>query len=217
MFKTKYKINALGKYLLPEIKPYLRDQYLKKLDPDLYERSDEIRELRKIDYGDNKILQYVQNDSIIEFISYINETNFDLEQPINPYFLETNILLTKYSLKLIDYSAFFGSIKIFKYLVLQKCCLDHDLWFYAIHGGNSEIIQILEDSDVFPQYYSYYITCVKYAIICHQNEIANNIINNYLENIDISSDIIKQSLKSYNFAFIQPEMINSNIFYYLCK
>ena len=60
---------------------------------------------------------------------------------ISSSFYETNsFLLKKKTISLIEYSAFFGSIQIFQFLVFNNVDLNDDLWFYAIHGKNAEII-----------------------------------------------------------------------------
>ena len=98
----------------------------------------------------------------------------------------------------------------------QKCHLSQKIWLAAIHGRNPEIIHILEEKEIKPEDSSY-LECLSLAIKCHHNELVNYLLDNYVKNEDISSFIMEKSLKSHNFALIQPEMINSNSFYELCK
>ena len=47
---------------------------------------------------------------------------------------------------LIEYAAFNGSIQIFQYLKMNKVELNEELWSYAIHSGNAQIIHLLEEN-----------------------------------------------------------------------
>ena len=63
--------------------------------------------------------------------------NISLLSTIKPSIFEIN----KY---LIEYAAFFGSIRIFQYLRFNNIELQPSLWFYAIHSNNTEMIHLLE-------------------------------------------------------------------------
>ena len=89
----------------------------------------------------------------------------------------------------IEYASFFGSIQIFKYLILNNVDLISSVWYYAIHSQNAEIIQILIDNNVeFPN--KDVNLCIDEAIKCHHNEIANYLI-----------DIFSKEIKNYESAF----------------
>ena len=47
------------------------------------------------------------------------------------------------NITLIEYATFYGSIQIFKYLLNNNVGLTESLWMYAVHGQNSEIIDIM--------------------------------------------------------------------------
>ena len=51
---------------------------------------------------------------------------------------------------LVEYAAFFGSIQIFKYLLVNQVKLIPSLWIYAIHSRNPEIIHLLEENNIEP-------------------------------------------------------------------
>ena len=63
--------------------------------------------------------------------------------------LETNVyyctLFEYYYISLIDFCCFFGSLKCFKYLLLNKGKITEKTLKYSIAGGNQEIINILQD------------------------------------------------------------------------
>lgn len=107
---------------------------------------DDFDKKRLIGQNDSYICSLIQNDSIDEFIVYMNQTNLSLlETVIEPSIFETNhFLIKKEPASLIDYAAFYGSISIFNYLRLNGANLDKAMWIYTIHSNNPEIIHILE-------------------------------------------------------------------------
>ena len=71
----------------------------------------EINETRKQGENDTFICELIRNDSIIEFISYINKKNYSFSSRINPSIFETNIYLIKNDEpSLIEYAAFYGVV-----------------------------------------------------------------------------------------------------------
>ena len=166
-------------------------------------------ENRKIGENDNYISKLIQNDSVEEFISYINKTNISLISYIQPSIFETHSFLLKNKPTLIEYAAFFGSIQIFQFLRFNKVNLESihfdltpSLWYYSIHGKNADIIHILEENHIEPKYNSFQ-DCFEEAIKCHHNDIANYFLNNFLPNQKENNiDVYIQYLKNYNFLFI---------------
>ena len=62
-----------------------------------------------------------------------------------------------------------------------------------------------------------YKECFKYSIKCHNIDVVNYFINNYLQNEDENlNEIFIHSLKYYNFSFLQNEKINESCLYDLC-
>lgn len=124
----------------------------------------------------------IRQDSVEDFIIYINKnivslTNFLIE----PSLFESNSILNdSQKVTLIEYAAFYCSIEIFQYLLLNGCELPSSLWKYVIHGRNAELIHILKENHVDGQDY---IECVEESIKCHHNEITDYIINS-LVNLD---------------------------------
>ena len=135
--------------------------------------------IRKKGENDNYICKLIRADSIKEFIIFINKENIPLSNTIKPTFLETNDLLTSWNIDLIKYAAFYGSINIFKYLILNGIKLDPKIWKFAIHSNNSEIIQILIDNDIESEYG--YVANYEEAVKCHHNDIANYLYENFIQ------------------------------------
>ena len=206
-------------YFYPEIKDFLSEECqqeykceLLSTDPDKFEQK------RKIGENDNYICQLIQNDSINEFVIYLNKTNLPLTSKIELSIFETNTYLLNNHPTLIKYSAFFGSIQIFKYLISKGVELPPSIWIYAIHGGNMQIIQILRDNQIDPKDDSYK-QCFKEAIRFHNNNLANFLRDNFFkEPIENDSEIFMQCLKYYNFNYFPHKLENTlKMLYNLCQ
>lgn len=141
---------------------------------DLFERNRENGE--NTDY----ICELIRNDSIDEFVAHSTKTNLSLTTTIKPSIFETNSFLLKGDPSLIEYSAFFGSIQILKYLFLNNVEVNPSLWFYVIHGKNAELIHFLEEKNVKPPGNNYKL-CFFEAIKCHHNDIAKYIRDNFIQ------------------------------------
>lgn len=114
-------------------------------------QDESFEENRRKGENDSYICQLIRNDSIEEFVSYTNRMNYSLTKSIIPSSIfETNSFLINKTTSLIKYAAFFGSIQIFQYLLLNGVELRPKLWLYAIYGRNAEIIHLIEVNHVQP-------------------------------------------------------------------
>ena len=214
----------INEYWFPEYDPYTKEnewveEIKKKLPENFYEK-------RKEGENDSQISELIRKDMISEFVMYVTQSGISLNAKIQPSIYETNSFLLKKPKKsnqedegfsLIEYAVFFGSIKIFNHLRLEGVELTSSLWLLAIHGQNSEIIHFLEDNHVKIEDMSYKQVFYE-SIKCHHNDIANYFINNFLQNDEENSqDTINQSLKYYNFAFLNNDSISVSSFCNLCK
>lgn len=167
----------------------------------------------------NHICELIRKDMIDEFIDYTKNEKLDRNIDYSTY--ETNPLLIQdyyRDISLIEYAAFFGSVRIFKYL-LEQLKIEHysRLWDYVIHSRNIELIQILEDKkvDINKDNIMEYL---EEPIKCHHNEMVKYIIDKYLpDNNEKSKDISLLSLKYYNFSLIQQKYINISLFFELIE
>ncbi|OHT03307.1 hypothetical protein TRFO_29351 [Tritrichomonas foetus] len=97
----------------------------------------------------SQLLMMIQNDCIQDFQEiFIREKfNVNMKVTVSPY---KHCKMLNSNPTIIQYAAFFGSIKVFKFLLLQKADLklkdknNNSLFTYAICGGNSEIIHLCE-------------------------------------------------------------------------
>ena len=151
--------------------------------------SDEFLTNRKTGENDQKICQLIREDQLNEFIAYISQENVPIDFEIEPSIFETNCFISKsYNyFSLIDYSAFCGSLNIFKYLLTNNAELTDSVWLYAIHGknlcyayfgSNAEIIHLIEEQNLEPED-EIFEKCYYEAIKCFHYEIAEYIKNNY--------------------------------------
>lgn len=112
---------------------YLPDNLdLYKKMRDSFEPNDEItRSLRKDDI--DTFLSILSKNQIINLSNcFVPNNIFDTEIMNN-------------NMNYINYAAAFGSIKCFKYLMLNHVEIDSSTFYYSIYGGNSEIIKIIDD------------------------------------------------------------------------
>lgn len=210
-------------FFLPEIKPHNSEEFIKQIEdevkdqnPDIFDNFDEKR--RKGE-NDSYICTLIQNDSIVDFITYVNKNGIALDSKIQPSIYETNQFLIENEPTIIEYSAFYGSIQIFQYLKMNKVLLTPSLWNYSIHSQNSELIQILIERKVLPPFNSYEKVLLK-AVKCHHNDIASYIEENFMTSNNYQSrkdDVIATSFNSYNYAFFPDDFLQNSVFFYLCK
>ncbi|KAK8854420.1 hypothetical protein M9Y10_016982 [Tritrichomonas musculus] len=155
----------------------------------------------------SQLCKIIQKDSIDDFIQFVNQNNIRLDSNVYVSLVDSNSFLFKNDLSLIEYSAFFGSIQIFKYLFLNKVRCDRFLWQYAIHGNNFEIIHILEEMKFeFFENFNFVYLCYEEAVKCHHNEIANYFLENYLDESyskKNSYSFLAVFMNYYNFEFIE--------------
>ena len=176
-------------------------------------------EKRKKGKNNSVVCEMIQNDSIEEFITYVNREDYSLDSCIEESIFETNqFLIDHRKTTLIEYAAFNGSAQIFQYLFKNNAKLTEAIWNYAIHGDDAEIINFLEQKYAFGNDKDLlFELCINESIKCHHNHIANyierNLLNNNIYNIVQCDDIFKL----YNFAYFPKKMNDSDYLIYACK
>lgn len=223
----KYKRRKYPEYFCPEFKEFLNTKV------ELFENNpDEFQNLRRIGENEHPICQIIRKDSLEEFISYIEKHNISLTTHFKPSVFETNSFLLKREPSLIQYSAFFGSYQIFKYLMKRineeyiedsydvKYCNDdlYDeykenlMWLYSIHGNNPMIMKKLKNENYKPKNNSF-LECYIKSIKCHHFDITKS-----LEKV-VKDDIFSYCLKYFNFNFLHANFFGmiADYFYDFCK
>lgn len=232
--KAKYQ-----QYFYPEIKPFY-DEIQEKKNNDImngdsrilmYQRIiNEQKEIEEVDYGeiynqdkevfyqkrligenDDILCKLIRDDNIDDFISHVCKNDFDLKSEVADSIYETNPFLVDKSPTLIEYTAFFGSIQIFKYLLNKIGEVSPSIWLYAVHGDHPEIIQILDEKKIeINSILDVYIEAIK----CHHNELANYIENEILSKDDDEKKVKKLDkeksrsyiLKYFNYQFFDFDL-----------
>lgn len=163
---------------------------------------------KNIKEGENEayICSLIRSDSIEEFVSYVNRTNYPISDgKIQNSIFETNLFLANQNPSLIQYSAFFGSIQIFHYLRLNGVSISPSIWPYAIHGRNADIIHLLEENikeDISYKFETYRNEAIK----CHHNDIAHYIEESLINHKNTNDyEII---FKSHNYEFLPNYLYN---------
>lgn len=91
--------------------------------------------------GESYICELIHNDSIEKFVEYVNRTNFPLSKKLNHSIFETNHFLIKIQPTPIEYAAFYGSVQIFKFLILKDVGLEtENVALSVIKGRNFDVI-----------------------------------------------------------------------------
>ena len=205
-------------YFYPEIKPFIKEELRASIESKINSINN-FEEKRKEGENDSYICQLIRNDSIDEFVIHVNQTNLPLSTQISQSIFETNSFLINKEPTLIEYSAFFGSIQIFKYLQINNNkLLTPSLWLYSIHGMNHEIISILEENHIKPKVQSFK-DCLFESIKCHHNEISNYFLdqNSELHSNEIEFQMFLNALKYHNYAYFPKKINDTKLFYFWCK
>ena len=210
LFLIQEKILNVNNYICAEIeKNPDYNLYLKKPA-----KKDEIyEEKRKLGENDNYICQLIQKDLIDDFIIFTNKTNIPLNSKIPSSLFETNQFLIVNSPTFIEYAAFYGSMQIIKYMVMNGINMKPSIWLYAIHSNNPELIHYIEEKGVEPPDYSY-LECLAESIKCFWTNITEYIKNNLItEEID-KYELYEQTIQYHNYA-IPFEYSNENLLDYI--
>ena len=236
-------------YFYDEIKIFINQEQKESIENELSnldkDTINNYEEKCQIGENDSYICELIRNDSVDEFIIYMNKTNLSLsETKIKPSIYETNLFLLDKKPTMIEYAVFFGSIQIFQYLRLCNVRLKSSLWLYSIHGRNPELFHLLEEFHVEPEDDSYE-KYLEESIKCHHNEIVkyiqNTLLNknfnrknddeSYLLLLDdnVSNDPyyieskFKENIEAYsfhyhNFEFIPNDLTNNEYsIFYMCE
>ena len=210
-------------YFYPEFINFFDDKLRNKIENDIItltgnnkiiQNLSVFNERRKIGENDSQICQLIRQDSIDEFIIYVNQTNYFLSSTINCSIFETNGFLLKNKTSLINYAAFHGSIQIFKYLYLNQVPIESSTFLYAIHSQNPIMIHFIEENiDKTLLIKSLYKRAFYESIKCHHNEIASYLYNN--KNLEQINYI--KCLKKYNFEYSMEMHLDDAMFVYSAK
>lgn len=200
-------------YFYEEVKPFMTVK-----NDEIEENLSLFEERRTIGENHHSICKIIRDDLIDDFIIYVNQNSISIESEIESSIYETNEFLMEKTPKLIEYAAFNGSIQIFNYLKMNGVELNSNLWNYAVHSNNAEILSIIENSVQMDSIFYFskdseqmdpYLDCLKESIKCHHNLIAKYIIENLFNgNFSELNSIV---LKSFNYSFMNENKLYPDI------
>lgn len=212
VFNTdKYVKRNYPIYFFKEFQSFYTNKRQKQIGSELksredYQNDEKFEQNRLKGENESYLCSLIRDDMVEDFIIYQNRANFSLKSSIVPSIFESNSLLLKKVPTLIEYAAFFGSIQIFNYLKLNGVDLDTNLWKYAIHGKNADIIHALEDLHVPIPCDSHRILLTE-SMKCHHSDIASYFKNNYMkEFIDQDDRFLTRVLQYFSFYFCPDDL-----------
>ena len=215
-----FRMVNIHHFFYPELKPFFDIEKVQKIENDLLKIDpnifDNFEEKRQIGENDSFICKLIRNDSIHEFVYYVNHSNLPLSSKIKPSIFETNPYLIENEPTLAEYAAFYGSIKIFNYI---KSHLNDDEninneFVYAIHSKSSMMIHLLEEnnSHIYDHHHTMYI-CE--SIKCHHNNIADYFLNEKSQLLcECDKEVIESAFRYYNYLFFPEKYDQKCIFYF---
>ena len=147
---------------------------------------------------------FLLNDDIEGLQNYVSGQNcVDFNEKPTTRWIPTTFLNAFQDINIFEYSILFGSIKCFKFIMLQDGSqITPECIAIAVASGNTEIIRILEQKDVH-----FDNNCFDFSLIFHQNNVFEWLIRNHANNLDVITHLIEDSILYYN----------EEIFYFMLK
>lgn len=164
-----------------------------------------LREHREFEYHESSASYFIANDMIDELQNLISHSKIDLNSRDSPSSYEWRTFLQKCPTYL-QIAAFFGSIRCFKYLLLNGARLDNNdfegktIVHFAVAGGNNEIIRILHQMNIS------FSGTLQVAALFHRNDVFNWILENNISQLDefheVTGYVIHQASISMNYSIL---------------
>lgn len=211
-------------FFIPEIEKMDSEYTIAEIanfDPRIHGNYEEKREQGE---NDSYLCTLIRNDSAREFISYVTQNNISLTMVIDPSIFETHSFLNENKVTLFEYAAFFGSLKIFNF-ILNKIELSESIYKYAIHSNNANLVHIIEDIGNNVDLIQLVKNTLIEAIKCHHNNLVSY-ISNWVDdqtNDHLKEDklyierIVDTSFLYQNYFCINLEYAFHRLFFNLCK
>lgn len=121
---------------------------------------------------DNELIAILINDDVNSLQKLTAMPDFDIDQIIEPSLFSRSAILQDSSTP-IAFSAAFGSVECFKFLLLNKASLEFETWndvsttlaSFAVAGGNTEIVRLVEQENCS------FDSAIYVSVQYHQNSI----------------------------------------------
>lgn len=169
-------------------------------------KESEIEILKMQKENPNQISIYIRNDDYDNFIDITSKNNINFDSTIPQSINENNsIFQSKIPCSFANYSAFYGSTKIFRFLLSNGARCDLNTLMCACAGGNTEIIRILVQKHI-----SFNQKCLNKAIkYFAEIPLIDFILDN--SNLVIGANEMKKAIESFNFPFFSYYLTQKSI------
>lgn len=155
-YDTDAEIKNILLWFLPEIFELKNDFFQKKFFNSIFskrsflktyipDKIDFYKKMRDSGEPDDEITKALRNDDVDYFQKLILPNINKISKCVVPFNIFEDYIENG-STNYINYAAAYGSIKCFKYLLLNHIEIDEYTFNYAIYGGNIEIIKIVDQN-----------------------------------------------------------------------
>ena len=146
------------------------------------------------DYEPNTISYFLFNDDISGLQDYVSKVpNIDFNESITIKWISYELLLYL-SINFFQCSILFGSIKCFKFILLQdEVHITNMCNIFAAASGNSEIIHILEQKN-----HNFDDNSFDFALSFHHNNIFEWLLRNYATDLYVLQELLHDSILYFN-------------------
>ncbi|EAX88660.1 hypothetical protein TVAG_459750 [Trichomonas vaginalis G3] len=151
------------------------------------------------------IQEMLSTDNLVDFQQVCSNPNFNVNEYMFYSIFSHHKMLT--SATPVEIAAFFGSIKIFKFLIVSGVTINERLVHYAVAGGSIEIIRICEQNNL-PIAGSFetavifrkipIVQWIKDTFVLSKNELVSSLTQAAIWNSVISFDCILEAIKLHN-------------------
>ena len=182
--------NSFLIYFSPEIQQNDQNKFNTEVKPLLTIDDEKHQELRSKGVNEFPIAELIRNDDLEGFIESLSRSS-SINSKI-PYSIYEKCSYINKEPSYFEYAAFYGSVKIFKYLVSNKISPSNNLAFFAVAGGNFEIIHICEQINCD------FTNAINAALLFHQKDIFNYLVN---QEFDFLYNSVIFCIEGYNFEY----------------
>ena len=148
----------------------------------------------KLDTTKSPIVEFIKNDDVENLQKITSVPNFNFDQSLE---IECSDFPN-----LLDVSAYYGSVKCFKFLFLNRAPFSKFICPFSICGGNKEIFRIVENE--YKQNNFDDEICLTIGILYHRYKITEYLVLNYHQ----QTTNVPEAIKSFNFPAFKFLVMN---------
>lgn len=144
---------------------------------------------RNLNYHPSPLHKSIREDDIDTFQKLLSQNNINFNDPIDFSFYERSKTFDE-KMTPIKIAALYGSIKVFKFLLMNNAIVDDNILCYAYFGNNIEIIHLIENQNPNEKVYTQ-------PISNYHNELLDYLFDNFNVEIEESNKQVKKLLENY--------------------